>query len=358
MIFRQLFEPVSCTYTYLLADEKSGAAILIDPVFETARRDQALLKELGLTLTHTLDTHAHADHVTAAWLLRKRTGSRIAVSAHAGTEGADVLLRENDTIGFGDHRITVRETPGHTEGCITYLLDEGTMAFTGDALLIRGAGRTDFQQGDAGKLYRSIHEKVFTLPDQCLLYPAHDYLGRTVTTVSEEKRFNPRLGGELSESDFVGYMNNLGLAHPKQIDVAVPANLRCGAPENEGDLPKDPDWAPLTYTYSGIWEVEPVWLEEHRSEVTVIDVRTPEEFDGPLGHLPEAELLPLDQLADRISSINQDRPIVTVCRAGGRSAQATVILGRAGIDLAANLSGGMIRWRGLGYPTIGSTTHD
>jgi rhodanese-related sulfurtransferase len=308
-------------------------------------------------LTHILDTHAHADHVTAAWLLCKRLGSRIAVSVHAGTEGADVLLHENDSIEFGDHRITVRETPGHTNGCITCVLDAGTMAFTGDALLIRGAGRTDFQQGDAGHLYRSIQEKIFSLPDSCLIYPGHDYAGRTVTTVSEEKQFNPRLGGELSESDFIGYMDNLGLPHPKQIDVAVPANLRCGAPENEGDLPKDPDWAPLTYTYSGIWEVEPVWLEEHRGEVSVIDVRTAEEFDGLLGHLPEAELIPLDQLADRVGSIKQDRPIVTVCRAGGRSAQATIIMARAGIVQTANLAGGMIRWRGLGYPVSGSTNH-
>ena len=358
MIFRQLFESQSSTYTYLIADAASGEAILIDTVFETARRDEALLKELGLTLTHTLDTHCHADHVTAAWLLRKRTGSRIAISAHAGTEGADLLLKEGDTIPIGNHRLTVRETPGHTDGCVTYVMDDGAMAFTGDALLIRGAGRTDFQQGDAGQLYRSVHGKVFTLPGQCLIYPAHDYMGRTVTTVDEEKRFNPRLGGELSESDFVGYMDNLGLAHPKQIDVAVPANLRCGAPENEEDLPADPDWAPLTYTYAGIWEVEPSWLEENRGKVLVLDVRTPEEFSGALGHLPEAELIPLDQLAGRAGSLSQERPIVTVCRAGGRSAQAIVLLARAGIDRAANLTGGMIRWRGLGFPTEGSSSQD
>lgn len=358
MIFRQLFESQSCTYTYLLADEKSGAAILIDPVFETARRDQALLNELRLTLTHTLDTHAHADHITAAWLLRRRTGCLIGVSAHAGAEGADLLLREHDTIQLGAHKITVRETPGHTDGCVTYVLDDGKMAFTGDALLIRGAGRTDFQQGDAGRLYRSVHQKIFTLSGHCMVYPAHDYAGRTMTTVYEEQHFNPRLGGELSESDFIGYMDNLGLPHPKQIDVAVPANLRCGAPENEGDLPEEPDWAPLTYTYSGIWEVDPVWLEEHRSAVTILDVRTPQEFEGALGHIPEAELLPLDQLAHRIDGISPDRPVVTVCRAGGRSAQATVILGRAGRNRVANLAGGMIRWRAMGYPTVGATSHD
>jgi glyoxylase-like metal-dependent hydrolase (beta-lactamase superfamily II)/rhodanese-related sulfurtransferase len=351
MIFRQLFESNSCTYTYLLADAKSGDAVLIDPVFETARRDQALIGELGLTLKSTLETHCHADHVTGAWLLSKRVGSRIGVSAEAGVEGADDLLREGDEIAIGSHRLTVRETPGHTDGCITFVLDGGRMAFTGDALLIRAAGRTDFQQGDPRRLYRSIHEKVFSLPSDCLLYPGHDYSGRTVTTVEEERRFNPRLGGELSEDDFVGYMNNLGLPHPKQIDVAVPANLRCGAPENESDLAADPAWAPLTYTYAGIWEVDPAWLEEHRLDVTVLDVRTSQEFDGPLGHIPEATLVPLDQLGEEAGSISQERPIVTVCRAGGRSAQATVILQKAGFDRVANLSGGMIRWRGLGYPT-------
>ncbi len=351
MIFRQLFEAISSTYTYLLADEASGEAVLIDPVFETARRDQALLHELGLTLNVTLETHAHADHVTAAWLLRKRLGSRIAVSAQSGVQGAGQQLREGDEIAFGPHRLSVRETPGHTDGCVTYVLDEGGMAFTGDALLIRGAGRTDFQMGDPGKLYRSVYDKIFSLPEHCLLYPAHDYSGRTVTTVKEERRFNPRLGGELSESDFVGYMNNLGLPHPKQLDVAVPANMRCGAPENESDLPADPAWAPLTYTYAGVWEVEPVWLEEHRQDVTVLDVRDADEFDGHLGHIPEAELLPLDQLAGRAASLSQQRPIVTVCRAGGRSAQATLILQKAGVEQVANLSGGMIRWRGLGYPT-------
>ena len=351
MIFRQLFEANSSTYTYLLGEEESGEAVLIDPVFETARRDQALIGELGLTLKSTLETHCHADHVTGAWLLSKRLGSRIGVSANAGVQGADDLLKEGDEILIGRHRLRVCETPGHTGGCVTYVLDDGVMAFTGDALLIRGAGRTDFQQGDAGELYRSIHMKIFRLPGNCLLYPAHDYSGRTVTTVKEERAFNPRLGGDLSESDFVGYMNNLGLPHPKQLDVALPANLRCGAPENEGDIPADPDWAPLTYTYAGIWEVDPAWLEEHRPAVTILDVRTTEEFDGPLGHIPEATLLPLDRLADETGSVSQERPIVTVCRAGGRSAQATVILQKAGIGRTANLSGGMIRWRGLGYPT-------
>ena len=226
LIFRQLFDPQSSTYTYLLGDRASGAAVLIDPVFEQARRDAALIGELGLTLIATLETHVHADHVTGACLLKRRTGSRIMLSTASGAEGADRTLAQDDVVVFGGRRLMVRATPGHTNGCLTYVLDDHSMAFTGDCLLIRGSGRTDFQEGDAAAMYRSIHEQIFTLPDDCLLYPAHDYRGLTVTSVAEERRFNPRIGGEIGIGDFTGYMKNLRLAHPKLLDVAVPANLR------------------------------------------------------------------------------------------------------------------------------------
>src|SRR5690242_8006816 len=230
MIFRQLFDPASSTYTYLLAD--GGEAVLVDPVLEQARRDAALLRELHLNLVWTLETHVHADHVTGAWLLKRWLGSRIGLCEATGALGADNYLNEGDEISFGGRRLVVRATPGHTGGCVTYVLDDRSMAFTGDCLLIRGCGRTDFQGGDSGALYRSVHEQIFSLPDDCLLYPGHDYRGLTVTSVGEEKACNPRLGGQLSEGDFVGYMANLKLAHPKKMDAAVPANLQCGQPEN------------------------------------------------------------------------------------------------------------------------------
>jgi glyoxylase-like metal-dependent hydrolase (beta-lactamase superfamily II) len=231
MIFRQLFDPQSSTYTYLLADEDSRQALLVDSVFEQARRDAALIEELGLKLVWTLETHVHADHVTGAWLLRERLGSRIALSSSAGVEGADRQLSHGERVEFGKRWVEVRATPGHTSGCVTYVVDDQQAALTGDALLIRGCGRTDFQQGSAEVLYRSIHEQIFNLPESCLLYPGHDYRGLTVTSVGEEKLFNPRLGGQILREDFVGYMNNLGLAHPKQMDIAVPANMRCGRPQ-------------------------------------------------------------------------------------------------------------------------------
>jgi sulfur dioxygenase len=351
IVFRQLFDPQSSTYSYLLGDPATRQAVLIDPVFEQVGRDAALVAELGLTLLWTLETHVHADHVTGAWLLKERLGSRIALSAAGGAEGADRHLTDRDRIVFGERSLEARATPGHTSGCITYVLDDASMAFTGDALLIRGCGRTDFQQGDPVTLYRSVHEQVFSLPDDCILYPGHDYRGLTSTSVGEEKRFNPRLGGDVAEGDFVGYMDNLGLPHPKQMDVAVPANLRCGRPQ--GGAGEDPDWAPLSLTFAGIWEVQPHWLEEHRRDVQLVDVREPEEFDGQLGHIDGAVLMPLGKLLERSSELSKDRPIVVACRSGARSAQATVLLRKAGFGKVANLSGGMLRWHAAQLPAVG-----
>ncbi len=351
LTFRQLFDPTSSTYTYLLGH--GGEAVLIDPVFEHVRRDSALVRELGLRLVATLDTHVHADHVTGAWLLRERCGSAITLAASAGAHGADRLLQHGDRIPFGSRHLDVRATPGHTSGCLTYVLDDRSAAFTGDALLIRGCGRADFQQGNAATLYRSIRAQILTLPPSCLLYPGHDYRGLTVTSVEEELRYNTRLGGDLNESDFVGYMQNLGLPHPKLMDIAVPANLACGRPAGGGELPDEPTWAPLAFTFGGVWEIEPTTLAERLGEVQVLDVREPAEFVDALGHIPGARLVPLSTLAATLPSLDRTRPIVTVCRAGGRSAQASLVLVRGGVPRVANLAGGMLRWRAEGLAVEG-----
>jgi sulfur dioxygenase len=354
LVFRQLFDIQSSTYTYLIGDSVGGGAVLIDPVFGQARRDASLVAELGLSLRYTLETHIHADHVTGAWLLKRMTGSRIAVSADSGAEDADDYIRHGDPVGFGQRHLRVRATPGHTGACLTYVLDDQSMAFTGDCLLIRGSGRADFQQGDAQALYRSVHEQIFTLPESCILYPGHDYRGLTATSVAEERRYNPRLGGALSADDFAGFVGNLGLAHPKQIDVAVPANLRCGRPAEDVTLPAEPDWAPLSCTFAGIWEIAPHWLEENAGSVQILDVRENDEFTGPLGHVAGAVHIPLGQLNVRAGELSGERPIVAICRAGGRSAQATVILRNAGFTRVANLAGGMLRWRAEGHPAVGA----
>jgi sulfur dioxygenase len=354
LIFRQLFDLQSSTYSYLLGDRPSGEAVLIDPVFEQAARDAALVRELGLTLIATLDTHVHADHVTGAWLLRQRLGSRIAISAASGAEGADLRLADGAQVTFGRRHLTALATPGHTNGCTSYVLDDRTMAFTGDALLIRGCGRTDFQQGSARKLYHSIKTRIFALPEDCLLWPGHDYRGHTVTSVGEERAYNPRLGGEISENDFAGYMKNLGLPHPRQIDVAVPANLVCGRPSDETLAIEGPGWAPLTFTFAGFWEIEPGWVEEHEAGLQIVDVRDAQEFGGPLGHIASARLLPLGELVQRAGELSKNRPVVTVCRAGARSAQAAALLRKAGFEQVANLAGGMLRWRAQNLPTRGA----
>jgi len=347
MVFRQLFDPASSTYTYLLADAGSRRALLIDTVFEQFERDRALLSELGLTLTHTLETHVHADHVTAAWRFHQALGSKIVLSSQGGAVGADIYVDDGDIIEAGSATLIVRSTPGHTNGCITYVSKDYRMAFTGDALMIRSAGRTDFQQGDAHALYRSITERIFSLPEECLLYPAHDYAGRTVTTVGEEKRWNPRIGGQASESDFTGYMQNLGLPHPKQIDVAVPANLKCGRPLS-APAAERPTWGPLVHTFAGVMEIDPVWVSEHRSKITLVDVREAAELTGDLGRVEGSLHIPLGELRARAGEVPRDKPVVCMCRSGRRSAQACTILEKAGTTDVANSAGGMIRWRALG----------
>ena len=263
VIFRQFIDPETSTHTYLLADEASREAVLIDPVLEQFERDRALLCELELSLLYTLETHVHADHITAADRFRKDTGSQVALSAAAGVEATDLKLRDGDMIRFGSMTLEVCATPGHTDSCITYLCRDQSMAFTGDALLIRGCGRTDFQQGDAAVLFDSVRNRIFSLPDETRLFTGHDYKGRMVTTVGEEKRFNPRLGLDKSVADFVAIMNQLNLAYPKKIDVAVPANMECGCLATPiADAPAQPAQA-------GVSSVASVMEEQGRQDAEI-----------------------------------------------------------------------------------------
>jgi glyoxylase-like metal-dependent hydrolase (beta-lactamase superfamily II) len=224
MLIRQLFDEATWTYTYLLADEQSKEAIMIDAVIEQVERDVKLIQELGLTLKYAVDTHVHADHITGAGLLRERTGCQTGVAASEQVECVDVPLQEGDVLSFGQNKLKVLETPGHTSGCLSFVTDG--VVFSGDALFIRGCGRTDFQAGDADTLYTSITEKIFTLPDDTIVYPGHDYKGMMLSTVAEEKTCNPRV--KLGREGFVDLMNNLNLPMPKRIHEAVPANLKCG----------------------------------------------------------------------------------------------------------------------------------
>lgn len=352
-IFRQLFDATSSTYTYLLGCPATRQAVLIDPVFEQHRRDLALIGELGLHLVAVLDTHCHADHVTGAWLMQQATGCRIGISKRYGTElqGADLLLDHGDRIAFGQHHLEVRATPGHTDGCLSYVSNDQRMAFTGDCLLIRGAGRCDFQHGHAATLYQSITAQIFSLPEDCLVLPAHDYSGRTMSSVGEERAHNPRIGGQADERDFIGFMDNLNLPHPKQLDAAVPANLRSGRPA-DGQVPPLADWGPVRQTYAGLIEIDPEWVAEHLDDVLLLDVRQHEEVDERLGRIPTARILPLSELTRHLTELPRDRPVVAVCHAGMRSGQATVLLKQGGFTRVANLRGGMLAWQQLGLPVV------
>ena len=226
MIFRQLFDPGSSTYTYLLGDREDGQAVIVDPVREQAQRDLDLILALRLDLQWIVESHVHADHVTGALALKEATGARSAVSQHCGATGFDRLLEDGDIVEFGSASLKVIATPGHTPGSSCFLWHDRLM--TGDTLLIGGCGRTDFQHGDAATLYESITGRLFTLPDDTLVYPGHDYNGRRVSTIAEERATNPRLAGVTRER-FIEIMNNLHLPTPARMAESVPANLRGGA---------------------------------------------------------------------------------------------------------------------------------
>jgi glyoxylase-like metal-dependent hydrolase (beta-lactamase superfamily II) len=226
MLFRQLFDSESCTYTYLVADEVTTEALLVDPVLEQAERDLLLLKELGLTLRFCLETHLHADHITAASTLRAATQCLSVLPGQAQVECANRFIGHGETLLLGSVEVKAIATPGHTDSHMAYLIGE-THLLTGDALLIRGCGRTDFQNGDAGTLFDSVTQRLFTLPDSTFVYPAHDYRGRTVSSIGEEKQWNPRFCGR-SRAQFIEFMNSLTLPSPQKMMEALPANERCG----------------------------------------------------------------------------------------------------------------------------------
>ena len=348
LLFRQLFDVETGTYTYLLADVSSRQGLLVDAVYEQHGRDLSLVAELGVDLVACLDTHAHADHVTGSWLMHQATGCDIGLARAARADNVTLPLEHGDQVRFGERHVSVRSTPGHTDGCLTYVLDDHSLALTGDALLVRGCGRCDFQQGDARTLFHSISEQILSLPAHCQLYPGHDYNGRTVTSVAEERCFNARLGGGANERDFVGYMDNMKLPHPHRIAEALPANLRSGRASHDSDV--TPAWAPLQRSYAGLPEVEPAWVAEHLAELTLLDVRSSDETSGPDGRIAGSLLIPLGELEQRQGELRNDRPVVVLCHSGSRSALATQQLIKAGLHQVANLRGGLLRWRDEGYP--------
>ena len=350
MLFRQLFDKDTSTYTYLLADPETREALLIDPVREQTERDLGVLRELGLTLKFVLETHVHADHVTGAGLLRNKTGAKIAYSKLSGIKSDTalsnnvVLLDDEDGITVGKITLEARLTPGHTSGDVSFVTADRKMAFTGDALLIRGCGRTDFQQGSARTLFRSVKDKILSLPADTLLYPGHDYEGRTVTTVREEKSHNARLKDGITEDEFVIIMDGLGLAPPKKLDIAVPANLNLGLLHDDTNEPPAPSpWALVSRTPTGVPEVTPEWVAAHAEKMLVVDVREAAELRVD-GFIAGSTHVPLAHLREQAVSWKRDDPIIVLCRSGGRSGRGALELEQLGFRQVASMHGGLGRW--------------
>jgi len=342
MFFKQLFDPASSTLTYLIADDSNHEAVLIDPVTEQVERDVRLLREHGLALKYTLETHVHADHVTAAHVLKQATGARTAVCRDCNAQGYDRLLKDGDVILFGHEEILTIATPGHTPGSVSYLWRD--RVFTGDTLLIGGCGRTDFQNGSAEALWHSITEKLFRLDEQILVYPAHDYKGRRVSSIGEERRFNARVAGKTRE-EFLSIMNNLNLPMPAHIHEAVPANLEGGA--GQPAVASAPGQSKVA-----VQSVSANQLAEalRAPGVHLLDVRTPEEFSAV--RISGSVNVPLDTLepAALLASMDANDPVYVVCQTGTRSQFAAAELRAAGFRRVVHVDGGTNAWTVAGLP--------
>lgn len=360
MIFKQLFDQETWTYTYLIADPLSKDAVLIDPVNTHLDEYIALLEEHGLQLKYSLETHVHADHITASGLLRQRLGAQTAVSGLCGAESADIQIQDGDIFKFANgEQIKVIATPGHTRGSISFLWRD--RLFTGDSLLIGGCGRTDFQGGDAGALYDCITQRLFTLPDETLVYPGHDYQQRWVSSVMQERTTNPRLAGK-SREQFIEIMNNLNLPKPRLIDEAVPANRYCGLDENERQdavVLRDTT-RPLRATTSStedlvaaakqqITEINVAKSKQLIAEDNIVIVDTREESEYAAGHIDGALLLPRGMLEFKIGSIpelaDKSKAVLIYCRLGNRSALAAQTMQLLGYTNVLSMAGGFEAWK-------------
>jgi sulfur dioxygenase len=344
MIFRQLFDSVSGTYSYLLASRPGGEAAILDPVLEKADRYCQLLRELDLKLVKAIDTHLHADHVTGLGELRDRTHCITIMGEQSKADVVSMRVSDGDKVTIEGLSLDVMYTPGHTDDSYSYLM--GDRVFTGDTLLIRGTGRTDFQNGSARAQYDSIFNRLLKLPEETLVFPAHDYKGDTVSTIGEEKRYNPRLQVR-SVDEYVELMGNLKLPNPKMMDVAVPANMHVGL--HQKDLEKQG----LSLTASEAIQIL------GRPDILLVDLREAAER-AKHGTLAGALHAPYPSIEESLKSggvlrevaAATGRRIVFFCAFGERSAMAVAAAKEAGLPNAAHVTGGMDAWKKAGGPVV------
>lgn len=323
MIFKQFIDQASYTYTYILADENSKEAIIIDSVRDHLERDLSFLNENSLKLKYILDTHVHADHITGARYLRAATGAKVCLSDNAKVDSVDIRIKDNDVLEFGAHQLEVIETPGHTDTCCSFLVED--MVFTGDTLLIHRCGRTDFQNGSAEALYESIINKLYTLPDNTKVYPGHDYDGVLHSSIAEEKKLNTRVKPNTTKEEFIETMNNLKLDQPKKIKLSVPANLKLG-------LSKE----------LNVNEVKEII---NNPDYYLIDTRTPAEYDEE--HIADSPLIVHSEITQHLEEIPKDKKVILYCRSGRRSMFAQWELEKLGYDNIYNMVGGILAWQEL-----------
>lgn len=342
MLFRQLFDVVSSTYTYLLAGDTGGEALLIDPVAERVDGYLRLLDELGLRLVKAIDTHVHADHVTALGLLRDRTRCTTVMGRRSRVDVVSMRIDEGDHVEIDGVQLSVLYTPGHTDDSYSFLMAD--RVFTGDTLLIRGTGRTDFQNGDAFAAYDSLFGKLLPLADATLVYPGHDYNGNTVSTIGEERAHNPRLQVASAE-EYARLMANLHLPDPKMMDVAVPANLHIGLPQDAPEVAEFALDADAALTLLGT------------PGIVFVDLRETEERHRD-GAIPSAIHLPYPRLAEALQPGSPFRALaagaadelIFYCAFGERSALALRAAREVGIEHARHLTGGLEAWLNAGGP--------
>jgi len=334
---KPFFDRDSCTYSYLLVDLNTHQGAIIDGVKEQLTRDLNMIEQLGVELLYAIETHVHADHISSAGLIRQKTGAQIVYSKAANVKSIDIELNGGEQLPLGKHQIKAISTPGHTCGCMSYYV-EGAV-FTGDTLLIRGCGRTDFQQGSAEILYHSVTEKLFYLPDDTLVYPGHDYNGNTCSTIGEEKQWNPRLGKQKSLADFIDIMDNLNLALPKKINEAVPENEACGINFN-----------PKAYVYDdfSMTELYEIWQQKSPDNL-IIDNRSEEEYLQE--HIPESRNIPLGTEPAHLEVLKSFKHIYIYCHSGRRSQTALTNLAMMGLENITCVShSGIGEWKALGFP--------